>query len=154
MCFGMRGVVLCKSHDVEILQDAGSVFNPGGEEKGGVGRKKGYTYSTSCDFLVQLVRCEIFDSYPAFWWLMNTKRPSLHLAKSPGTSNMRSLKTRVSTCGEECLPCLALLWHHMSLLPLGPCTFRNKLSSSQVVPTVGPSNMVTNTPSGGKRRRN
>ena len=26
MCFGMRGVVLCKSHDVEGVQDVGGVL--------------------------------------------------------------------------------------------------------------------------------
>jgi hypothetical protein len=31
------------------------VYNTGGEEKGGVGRKKRYIYSSSGDFLVQLV---------------------------------------------------------------------------------------------------
>jgi len=40
VCFGMRGVVLCKSRDVEIVQDAGSVFITGRKENGGVGRKK------------------------------------------------------------------------------------------------------------------
>ena len=55
MCFGMRGVVLCKYRDVEIVQDAGSVINMGGTENGGVGEKKSYIYSSSCDFLVQLV---------------------------------------------------------------------------------------------------
>jgi hypothetical protein len=27
VCFGTRGVVLCKSHDIEIVQDAGVVNN-------------------------------------------------------------------------------------------------------------------------------
>jgi len=27
VCFGTRSVVLCKSRDVEIVQDAGGVFN-------------------------------------------------------------------------------------------------------------------------------
>ena len=27
VCFGTRGVVLCKLRDVEIVQDAGGVFN-------------------------------------------------------------------------------------------------------------------------------
>jgi len=31
------------------------VYNMGGKEKGGVGGKKGYIYSSSGDFLVQLV---------------------------------------------------------------------------------------------------
>jgi len=53
--FGTRGVVLCKSLDVEIVQDAGSVFNMGGKENRGVGRKKGYIYSGSCD-LVHILR--------------------------------------------------------------------------------------------------
>jgi len=44
---GKRGVVLYKSHDVKIVQDAGGVFNTGGKENGGVGGKKGYIYSSS-----------------------------------------------------------------------------------------------------------
>ena len=54
VCFRMRGVVLCKSCDVERVEDAGRVLNPGGKENGGVGGKKGYIYSSSCDVLVQL----------------------------------------------------------------------------------------------------
>jgi len=46
MCFGTRGVVLCKSHDVERVQDAGGVLNTGEKENGGVGGKKGYIYSS------------------------------------------------------------------------------------------------------------
>ena len=55
MCFGTRGVVLHKSHDVGIVQDAGGVFNMGGKENGGVGGKMVYIYSSCCDFLVHLV---------------------------------------------------------------------------------------------------
>jgi len=51
----MRGIVLFKSCDVERVQYAGSVFNTGGKVKGGEARRKGYIYSSSCDFLVQLV---------------------------------------------------------------------------------------------------
>ena len=40
MWFGTRGVILCMSRDVEIVQDAGSVFNTGRKENGGVGGKK------------------------------------------------------------------------------------------------------------------
>ena len=58
----------------------------GGKENGGVGRKKGYIYLSLCDFLFQLVRYEIFNSYPAFCGVMNTKRPSDHLGQPPGTS--------------------------------------------------------------------
>ena len=86
MCFGTRGVVLCKSRDVEIVQDTGCVFNMGGIENGGVGGKKGYIYPSSCDLLVPLVRYYNFDSYTAFCWLINTTRPSLHLAQPLGTS--------------------------------------------------------------------
>jgi len=32
---------LCKSRDIEIVQDAGGVYHTGGKEKGGVGGKKG-----------------------------------------------------------------------------------------------------------------
>jgi len=38
----MGGVVLGKSHDVEIAQGAGGVFTTGGKENGAVGGKKGY----------------------------------------------------------------------------------------------------------------
>jgi len=86
VCFGMRGIVFCKSLDVEIVQDAGGVFNMGGVENEGGGGKKRYIYSSSCDFLVQLVRYHNLDSYPAFCRLTNTKWPSLHLAQRPGTS--------------------------------------------------------------------
>ena len=54
MCFGTRGIVLCKSRDVEIRIPV-SVYNTGGKENGGVGGKRGYIYSSAGDFLVQLV---------------------------------------------------------------------------------------------------
>jgi len=79
VCFGTRGVVLGKSLDVEIVQDAASVFNTGGKDNGGVGGKKGYIYSSSGDFLIQGSTCESC-------WLTNTKRCSLHLAAPPDTS--------------------------------------------------------------------
>jgi len=55
VCLGTRGVVLCKSHDVEIVQDAAGVFNRGGKVNGSVGGKKGYIYSSSCD-LIHILR--------------------------------------------------------------------------------------------------
>ena len=55
MCFGTRGVVLCKSRVVKRVQDPGGVFNTGGKQNGGEGGKMGYIYSSSCDFLDQLV---------------------------------------------------------------------------------------------------
>jgi len=54
VCFGTRGVVLCKSRIVERVQDPDGVFNRGGTLNGGEGGKMGYIYSSSCDFLVQL----------------------------------------------------------------------------------------------------
>jgi hypothetical protein len=61
------------------------VFNSKGKEQGGVGGKKRYIFLSSGDFIVQLVRDDNFDSYPAFYELTKTKRPSLHLAQPPGT---------------------------------------------------------------------
>ena len=58
--------LLMKSRDVERVQDAGSVFNTGGKENGGVGEKIGFIYSSSYDFLVQHVRYDNFESYPSF----------------------------------------------------------------------------------------
>ena len=86
MCFGTRGAVFGKSRDVEVVQDAGGVYDMGGKETGGVGGKKGYIFSSSSDSLVLLARCDTFGSYPAFLWLTNTKRPSIHHAQLPGTS--------------------------------------------------------------------
>jgi len=68
LCCGTRGVGLCKSRDVEIVQDASGVFNMGGKVNGGVGGKMGNLYSSSRDFLVQLVPYDNFDSYPVFCW--------------------------------------------------------------------------------------
>jgi len=51
VCFGARGVVLCKSHDVERVEDGGGVFNTGGKENRGVGVKKGYIYSSCCELI-------------------------------------------------------------------------------------------------------
>jgi hypothetical protein len=78
-CFGTRRVVLCKSHEVEIVQDAAGELNTGGNNIGDVGGKKGYIYSSTGDFLVQGSTCE-------FCCLMNTKWHSLHRAAPPGTS--------------------------------------------------------------------
>jgi hypothetical protein len=79
VCFGMRRVVLCKSHDVKIVQNAAGVLNTGGKDNGGEGGKKGYIYSSSSDFLVQGSTCE-------FCWLTNTKWRGLDLAVPPGIS--------------------------------------------------------------------
>ena len=65
MCFGTRGVVLFLSNEVEIVQDAGSVFYTGGKENGSLAGKKGYVYFSSCNFLVQLVRYDSFNLHPA-----------------------------------------------------------------------------------------
>jgi len=40
VCVGTRGIVLCKSRDVEIVQDAGGEFNTGRKENRGEGGKK------------------------------------------------------------------------------------------------------------------
>ena len=55
LCCGMRGVVLCKSPDVEIVREAASVFNTGRKNNGGVGGKKRYIYSSSWD-LIHILR--------------------------------------------------------------------------------------------------
>jgi hypothetical protein len=55
VCFGTRGIVLCKSHVVDRVQNAGGMYNMGRKWNGGEGEKKGYIYPSSCDFLVQLV---------------------------------------------------------------------------------------------------
>ena len=51
VCFGTRGVVLCKSRNVKKVQDAGGVFNTTGMENRGVGGKKGYIYLSSCNLI-------------------------------------------------------------------------------------------------------
>jgi hypothetical protein len=73
------------------------VFSTGRTENGGVGGKKGYIFPSSCDFFVQLVRHDNFNSYLVFSLLMNTKQPSLHHAQPLGTPGMRSIEMRFST---------------------------------------------------------
>jgi len=147
-------LVLCKSREVEIVQYACREFNTGGKGNNGVGGKKGYKYSSYSDFLVQLVRYDKLDSYHAFCWLMNTKRPRLYLSQPPGTWWIRSLATRFSTHSEESQPCQVLLLHLTALSPLRPLASRCTLRRPQVVLTVQPSNMATNTPCCGKSTHN
>jgi hypothetical protein len=51
VCFQTRGIILCKSIDVKRVEDAGGMLNTGVKETGGVGGKKGYIYSSSCNLL-------------------------------------------------------------------------------------------------------
>jgi hypothetical protein len=102
--FGMGGVVLCMSRDVEIVQDAAGVCDMGGKDNGGVGRKKGYIYSSSGD-------CLVHCSPREFCWSTNTKRPSLHCAAPPSTSWTTSLETRFCTPSEDSLQHRPLLLH-------------------------------------------
>ena len=81
--FATIGGVFHKSCEVKIVQHDYGVSNMGANGNGGIGGKKRYIYSS---FLVQLVKYDNFDSYPAFCWFTNTKWPSLHLAQPPGTS--------------------------------------------------------------------
>jgi len=80
--------------DVGIVQDAGSVFNPGGKETGGVGRKKGYIYSSSCDF-IHILR---FVGY----WTQNGPAFILHNYQAPHEwgASKRDLVLMVSTVWE------------------------------------------------------
>jgi hypothetical protein len=55
VCFGMSDVVLFKSRDIEIHQDSASMLNTWGTDDGGVGGKKRYIYSGSCD-LIHILR--------------------------------------------------------------------------------------------------
>jgi hypothetical protein len=74
--FRTRGVVMCKSLDVGIVHDPGCVFNcswyvyQGRKREHRCRGEKGI-------FILEFLW---FDSYSAFSWLMNTKRPSLRLA--------------------------------------------------------------------------
>jgi len=154
VCFGIRGGDLCKSHDVEIVQDSGGVCNMRGKKKGGVGRNMEYTYSSFCNALVQLVRHDNVDLYPTCCWLMNTKWPSLYHVQLPDTSQKRCREMRLSLRSEESLRCQLLLLQHAQLMLLRPCASQSKLSHSRVVPTVLPSNIAINMSCTGKSTRN
>jgi len=140
MCgFETRRVVVCKACKVERVDDAGSVLHMGGKENRGKGGKKVYIFSIRTISWINL-----------FCWSTSTKWPNLLRAQPPGTTWLRSHETRCSTRGAESLPCQVLLLHCTPLLLLRPHAAPSKLSSSWVVPTVPPSNMATNMPSGGK----
>ena len=51
VCFETRGNDLCKSRDVERVEEAGSVLNTGRTENGGVGGETRYIYSSSSDLI-------------------------------------------------------------------------------------------------------
>jgi hypothetical protein len=54
VCVGSGGVVLCKSRDLEAVEDGGGVLNMGGQEIGWVGGRKGHIYSSSSDLIHML----------------------------------------------------------------------------------------------------
>jgi hypothetical protein len=64
----MRGVVLCKSRDVEIVQDAGSEFNFWWCVQYGRKRELRCRWEEWI-YIPEFLR---FGSYPVFFWLMNT----------------------------------------------------------------------------------
>ena len=140
LCFGTRGVVLFKSRNVKKVADAGGVFN--------CCRWLYYRRKKESRFMLEegiyLLEFLRFGSYAAFRWLMNTQRPSPHLAQPPGLSWMRSRKMRFNTCGEDSLRRWALPWHLIPLLPLRHRASQTKVSSYQVAPIVQPSNTATN----------
>ena len=73
-----------KSRAVEIVQNAGGVFNLERQEnEGEYGKKRDWSCRRQEGIYIR--QCLRFDSYPAFCWSMNTKRSSLHLAQQPST---------------------------------------------------------------------
>jgi len=85
-----------------------------------------------------------FDPYAAFGWLMNTKQPSLHLGKQPGTLRIRRLDIRSSTPATDSVPHWPFQWHLLTHLLLRSFASQSKLSISQLVPTGQPSNQAAN----------
>jgi len=138
---GMGGVVLCKSRDVESVQDAGPVLNC----EGCVECRSKRASRCRREEGICILKFLLFGSYPAFCPLIHTKWLSIHLAQPPGPSWMRSLETRFSTRREESLRHWAQLWYLTSLLPLRNCESWSKLFSSEVIPNLKQSNMATNT---------
>jgi len=63
--FGTPVVVLCKSWDIKIDQDAGGVNDAECSGIGGVGMMKQYRYSSFRDFSIQLSKYYNYHSYPA-----------------------------------------------------------------------------------------
>jgi hypothetical protein len=85
-----------------------------------------------------------FDSYAVLCWLMNPQWPINHLVDPPGISWMRSLETRYGTHGEDSLWCWALNTHRIPHWPLRYCASQSKLSYSEVISSVQPSNTAMN----------
>ena len=80
VCLGMRGVVLCKSRDVEIVQDAGSVFITGRKENGASAKN----ISVRSEWLRQNGRAPSEPPEPPRWRITprpaSTPRVALHIA--------------------------------------------------------------------------
>jgi len=104
-------------------------------------------YLSSCNFLVQLVKYDNFDSYPMFCWSTNTIRPSLHHAQA--TSHLMNQepwdKIEYLQWGMFMMPWVAL--HYTPLVTLRPHASQSKLRWSKVVPIVQSSNKATHKPS-------
>jgi hypothetical protein len=56
VCFETTAIVCCKLRNVGSVEDAGCVLNTGGKVNGGIGGKKGYIRSRSCD-LIHMLCC-------------------------------------------------------------------------------------------------
>jgi len=139
MCFRMKGVVLCKSCNVGIVQDAGGVYNPGRKDNGGVGGKKGYIYSNSCH-LIHILR---FVGY----WTQNGPAFIFNNHQGPhewGASRRDVLLVVRTVC--DAGRCFGITYHHYhsDLIHLGANWVVLRLSQQCNHPTTPPM------PSGGK----
>jgi hypothetical protein len=96
----MRSVIVCKSRVVKRVQDAGGVFNTGGKQNGGDRGMMGYIYSSSSDFMVQLV--------------LSVNEPKTAQSLSCGiTRNVMNKEPRKRFCilGEDSIRLQELFWH-------------------------------------------
>jgi len=143
MCFERRGVVLCKSRDVEIVQDASRVFNMGGKDHGGVSGKKGYIYSSSCDFIHILRFVRLWTQHGPIFVLHN------HQASQEwGASGWYLVLAVRTVCNTG--HCFGISYHfyRSDLIHLGANWIVIKLSQLCNHP------IWLQTPRGGKSRRN
>jgi hypothetical protein len=141
--FEMRRIVVCKSCDVVIVEHAGGVLNTGRTASGGVGCKKGYIYSSSCD-MIHILRY-------IGWLTLNNPAFILHNNQTPNeySGSKQDLVLTVMTIREagRC-NCNTYSFCHSDVVHLAANWVGRKLSQLYKHPTQ------LKTPTGGIRTDN
>jgi len=111
VCFGTRRIVLCMSHDVEIVQDAGDGFNKERTENGSVGGQR-REWRCRWEEGIYILEFLQFDSDPVFCWLTTQNGPVFIMHKHHAPHEYRAsrrdfVRAMTTVCDARC--CFGIL---------------------------------------------